>query len=82
MGIANVVGNQYLLPSKRQKEYTIAVTTGLVSNFILNFILIKMCNSIGASIATVLSQLIVDIIQIYYIRKEMLVLAFLELLVF
>lgn len=70
MGIANVVGNQYLLPSKRQKEYTIAVTTGLVSNFILNFILIKMWNSIGASIATVLSQLIVDIIQIYYIRKE------------
>ncbi len=70
MGIANVVGNQYLLPSRKQKEYTIAVSCGLVANFTLNIILIKLWNSIGASIATVISQLIVDILQIYYVRKE------------
>lgn len=70
MGIANVVGTQYLLPSKKQKQYTIAVVIGLIVNFILNSILIKKWQSIGASIATVISQLIVDIIQIYYIRKK------------
>ncbi len=70
MGIANVVGTQYLLPSKKQKQYTIAVVTGLIINFILNSLLIKKWQSIGASIATVISQLIVDIIQIYYIRKR------------
>lgn len=69
MGVATVVGNQYLLPTKKQKEYTIAVLVGLISNFILNIIFIKLWNSIGASIATVISQLIVDIIQINYARK-------------
>ena len=70
MGIANVIGTQYLLPTKRQKEYTISIAIGVVANFILNYILITNYASIGASIATVLSQLIIDIIQLNYIRKE------------
>ena len=70
MGVANVVGTQYLLPTKRQKEYTISVTIGVVVNFFLNYYLIKNYASIGASIATVLSQLIVDIMQLQYIRKD------------
>ncbi len=70
MGIANVVGTQYLLPTKKQKEYTISVTIGVIVNFILNYILINQSGAIGASIATVISQLVVDAIQIYYIRKD------------
>ena len=70
MGIANVVGTQYLLPTKRQKEYTISVTIGVIINFILNYFLIKSYASIGASIATVLSQLVVDIIQLKFIKDE------------
>ena len=70
MGVANVIGTQYLLPTKRQKEYTTSVTVGVIVNFILNYILISLYESIGASIATVLSQLIVDIIQIRYIKNE------------
>ena len=70
MGIANVIGTQYLLPTKRQKEYTTSVTIGVIFNFFLNYILISLYQSIGASIATVLSQLIVDIIQLNYIKKE------------
>lgn len=70
MGIANVIGNQYLLPTKKQKEYTISITIGVIANFILNYILILQYASIGASIATVLSQLIVDVIQLNYIKKD------------
>jgi O-antigen/teichoic acid export membrane protein len=70
MGIENVIGTQYLLPTKRQKEYTIAVFLGVIVNLILNFIFINLWNSIGASIATVLSQLIVDSIQIYFVRND------------
>lgn len=70
MGIANVLGTQYLLPTKRQKEYTISVAIGLVFNFILNYVLITKYQSIGASIATVLSELIVVIIQYQYMKKE------------
>ena len=69
-GMANVIGTQYLLPTKRQKEYTISITIGLVVNFILNYILIKLYSSIGASIATVLSELIVVIAQFYVIKKD------------
>ena len=70
MGIENVIGTQYLLPTKRQKEYTISVICGVVANLILNFILINLWSSIGASIATVVSQLVVDGIQIYFVRKD------------
>ena len=70
MGIENVIGTQYLLPTKRQKEYTISVVSGILVNLILNFIFINLWNSIGASIATIISQLVVDIVQIYYVRNN------------
>ena len=70
MGVANVVGVQYLLPTKKQKEYTVSVTIGVISNFFLNYYLIKRYEAIGAAIATVLSQLIVDVIQLLYIKND------------
>ena len=70
MGIANVVGTQYMLPTKRQKEYTISVVIGVVVNFILNYILILNYGAIGASISTVISQLVVDLVQAHFVRKE------------
>ena len=70
MGMANVLGTQYLLPTKHQKEYTISVSIGVIFNFILNYILIRKFASIGASVATVLSELIVVIIQFQFVKKE------------
>lgn len=69
-GMANVIGTQYLLPIKRQKEYTITITIGLIINFFLNYILITYYDSVGASIATVVSELIVIIAQLYVIKKD------------
>ena len=70
-GLSSVMGYQYLLPTKRQKEYTISVFIGIIINFILNYILILKHNSIGASVATVISQIIVCLVQFYIIRKDM-----------
>lgn len=70
MGIANIIGTQYLLPTKRQKEFTISVLAGVIVNFILNYIMINLWNSIGACISTVISQLVVNIMQLYYIKNE------------
>ena len=70
MGMGNVLGTQYLLPTKKQKQYTISVTVGVIVNFILNYILIKLFQSVGASIATVVSELVVVLIQYSYIRNE------------
>ena len=70
IGMSNVIGVQYLLPTKRQKEYTISVTIGVIVNFILNYILIHMYQSIGASIATVLSELVIVVIQYQYVKDQ------------
>jgi len=70
MGIENVIGTQYMLPTKRQKEYTISVVVGVIVNIILNAIFINLWQSIGASIATILSQLVVDSVQIFFVRKD------------
>lgn len=70
MGIANVLGTQYLLPLKKQKEYTFSVTIGTIVNFILNYILITLYQSIGAAIATVLSQVVIDLLQYNHVKKE------------
>jgi O-antigen/teichoic acid export membrane protein len=70
MGVANVIGTQYLLPTKRQKEYTISIVVGVIVNFFMNYFFIKNFASVGASIATVLSQLVVDGMQFYMVRNE------------
>ena len=71
MGIENVIGTQYLIPTKQQKKYTISVTVGLAINVILNYILIIKYYALGAAIATVISQFIVDMLQLLQVRKEM-----------
>ena len=70
MGLANVLGTQYLLPLKKQKEYTFSVTIGVIVNFILNYVLIILYQSIGAAIATVLSQIVVDALQYNHVKEE------------
>ncbi len=70
IGLSNVTGTQYLLPTKQQNKYTISVITGAVVNFLLNIILIKNYKSIGASIATVIAELSVTVVQFILIRKD------------
>ena len=70
MGVANIIGTQYLLPTKRQKEYTVSILVGLVINFILNYIMIHLWKSVGACIATVLSELVVVLMQMHFVKKE------------
>lgn len=69
IGMSNIIGYQYLLPSKQQKAYTISVTLGACINFILNILLIKNIGALGAAISTVIAELTVTSIQIYYERK-------------
>ena len=70
IGLSNVTGTQYLLPTKQQNKYTLSVVIGAIVNFILNFILIRYYKSIGAAIATVVAELVVTSIQFYLIRKK------------
>ena len=70
IGLSNVTGTQYLLPTKRQKEYTISVICGATINFIMNSLLIWKLGALGASIGTVIAEITVTGVQIYFTRKD------------
>ena len=70
IGLSNVVGIQYLLPTKRQKMYTISVIVGAIVNLIANFILIPPLKGVGASIGTVIAEFMVLSVQVFLTRKE------------
>lgn len=70
IGLSNVIGTQYLLPTKQQSKYTFSVVIGALVNFILNIVLIKKYASIGASIATVIAEFCVTLTQFILIRNS------------
>ena len=74
ISLSNVIGTQYLLPTKRQKEFTISVTVGAIVNLLLNIFFIKLWGAIGASIATVIAEITVTGVQFYIVRKEIKIL--------
>ena len=71
IGMSNVIGRQYLLPTQRQTLFTVSVVLGSVVNVILNFLLIGKYNAIGASVATVIAEFSVTAIQCWFVRKQL-----------
>lgn len=70
IGLSNVIGTQYLIPTKKQKQYTISVVSGAVTNLILNFIFIPKLMSVGAAIGTIMAEIVVTSFQLYCVREE------------
>lgn len=70
IGINNVTGMQYLIPTKRQNLFTFTVIIGACVNFAMNYILIGYFQSIGAAIASVTAEAVIAIIQLVIVRNE------------
>ncbi len=70
IGMSNVVGVQFLLPTKRQKDFTISVFSGAIVNFVFNLLFIKNYGAVGASYATVLAEFTVIVVQLYLVRDS------------
>lgn len=70
IGISNVTGIQYLIPTKQEKIFTRTVLTGAVVNFCLNIVLIKFYKSTGAAIASIIAETVISVVQLYYVRNE------------
>lgn len=70
MGLNNVFGNQYLIPSRKDTTYTLSVVIGACANFALNCVLIYFFQSLGAVIASVCAETIIFIFQMVCSRKE------------
>ena len=58
VSLAYVVGISYLIPTKQQNVYTVAVTVAAIVNFCMNFILIPRIGAYGAAIASVVAEII------------------------
>ena len=70
IGLNNITGFQILVPTKRQKYFTITVCLGAITNIILNAIFIPSLGSKGAAVSSVIAEIIVLLTEIWIIRKE------------
>lgn len=70
IGLSNVIGRQYLIPSNQAKIFTLSVVSGAIINISANLVTIPLWGAVGACTATVLAELTVTWIQIYAARKE------------
>lgn len=68
IGMSNVIGIQFLLPTRRQKAYTVSTLVGSVVNLILNLVLIPRFLSLGATFASVIAELSVTAFQLYCVH--------------
>lgn len=70
IGFSNVTGIQYLIPTKRQKLFTKAVSIGAIVNVVMNLFLIPQEGAVGAAIASVTAETIIAGLLIIWTRKE------------
>lgn len=71
IGLANVLGQQYLVSTKKQNQYTYAVIGSAIFNFFGNLILIPKYAAVGATISSVVAELVGIVVEIYFVRKEL-----------
>lgn len=73
VSLAYVAGISYLIPTKQQNVYTVAVTIAAVVNFIMNLFLIPRIGAFGAAIASVVAEAVGTTIQIMYcvLKKQL-----------
>lgn len=67
---SNAIGTQYLFPTNQTKLYTKSIVLGIIVNLVADVPLIYFFSAIGASIATVLSELSVTIYQLNSIKNQ------------
>lgn len=69
LGFGQILGG-FLISTNRQKDYTVAVSLAAVVNLALNFIFLVVFRfgAIGVSIATIFSESISTLVQIYCLR--------------
>ncbi len=71
VGISNVTGIQYMIPTKRQNLFSFTVLLGAGVNFILNLVLIRFFKATGAAVASVAAETVITIVQMILVRKEL-----------
>lgn len=67
---STVLGSQYLVTTHQERKFTISVTAGAFFNFGANLFLITNFGVIGAIWATVLSELLVTVLDVIFVSHQ------------
>ena len=68
--LSNVFGTQFLVVTGRNGEYTKAVIIGAITNLCANFILIPRFQAVGAALGSVIAEIAVALVEIYYAKGQ------------
>lgn len=68
---SNVMGVQWMLPTKKDSLFTASVATGAVVNIAVNAFAIPVAGALGASVATVVAEIAVLVFQAWVVRREL-----------
>lgn len=79
IGLNGITGNQYLIQVGKSRAYTSSVIIGATVNIILNFVLIYFFNSIGACFASLVAELTVLGVQLFYCKEQFKIMDILRL---
>ena len=74
----NVIRTQYLIPKELDKEYTVSLVLGALTNLCLNTILIPQLGAIGATIGTVGAEFVLCFYQVWAVRKDLQILEYIK----
>lgn len=71
MAVANVIGNQYLIPSRKSKQLNISIFSGSLFNILISIPLILKLGALGASVSILFSETLVTVTQLWQVRGEL-----------
>lgn len=71
IALSNILGGQVLIPTGKERKLLVAEIAGAVFNFFANLIMIPIFSIIGAAITTLISEIIVWLLCVYYCKKDL-----------
>lgn len=71
LSAGNVLRTQYLIPGKKDHVYINSAVLGAAVNVSVNSLLIPHYAAIGASVGTIITEMVVCIYQVYCCRKDL-----------
>lgn len=69
IGLTNVIGIQMMVPLKKERCVMISEIAGALCDFSLNILLIPRFSVSGAAIATLITEFVVLVVQVYYMKN-------------
>ncbi len=67
---STVLGSQYLVTTGKERQFTVSVTVGAIVNVLCNLVFIPAFGVMGAVWATVVAELVITILDIYFVGER------------